>query len=253
MKGGLINMKTILKKAVSSFIAAFMAAGFLSVPFMGSALETATLSVTSVKGEPGKDVIVSVNISSNSGLGAMDFIVKYDNAKLLYKSYQIGAAAEGGFLSVNPNYKNQDGTSALKQAFIHPEGLIATGPIVELTFTIAPGWTGSTTVTLEVIGDISQATPPYNKIPHESKNGTVTIGSASGGVNNDGTAENSVETNAAGETVSAQSTNGDTTTNTDSAASAGRSISRGLLTIVLSVCGILLVGGIAAFVIKKKK
>lgn len=242
-----MKRKTILKRAVSCFIAAFIAAGFMTVPFMANALEPAKLTVTSANGEPGKDVVISVSVSANSGIAAMDFILKYDNSKLLYKSYKQGIAAEGGLFTLYPNYKNQDGSSALKQAFAHIDGITAEGSIVDVTFTVAPGWSGSTAITLEITDDISDAN--YKMIPYDVKNGSVAVDTAPG--------ETDI-TNEAGETVSTLNESGDTTINSGSstiavADSTKKASSQKTLIIILSVCGVLIVGASAAFVMIKKK
>lgn len=244
-------MQIVLNKTVSIFITALMAVCFLSVPFLASAQEPAKLTVSSVKGEPGKDVVVSVMVSQNSGIAAMDFILNYDNSKLLYKSYKAGSASEGALFILNPNYKNPDGSSALKQGFAHAEGVSVEGSIVDITFTIAPGWSGSSAVTLEIIDDVYDAT--YNKIPCELIGGTVTAEKASIDEASVTSMETGEQTNAAGVTVTAQNESVNSTETTDPAAPVEKTSSQKTNTIILSVCGVLVIGAAIAFVVRKKK
>ena len=246
-----MKMKTILKKAVFCFTAALMTAGFLSLPFAVSAQEPVKLTVSSVKGEPGKDVVVSVMVSPNSGIAAMDFILNYDDSKLLYKSYKTGSASEGGLFTLNPNYKNPDGSSALKQGFAHMDGISVEGSIVDITFTVSPGWSGSSAVTLEIIDDVYNAT--YNKIRCELVNGTVTAENAFGAATSVSVMETGAQTNAAGEIITIQNTREDSAETTDSSAPVENKSSPKTLAIVLSVCGVLIIGAAVAFVINRKK
>jgi hypothetical protein len=214
-------MNLIFKKAASSVIMAVMAAGFLAVPFKASALDPAKLTVTSVKGESGKDIVVSISVSVDSNLSAADLVLKYDSSKLLYKSNTAGSASEGGYSSVNPNFK-ADNSDALKIAYIHPTGVKSAGSLLDVTFTVATGWSGKTQVSLEVAGDIVDSS--YKNIAVEITNGTVAVGT-----------ELDVDTKA----------NSDNTVK--------KAFSNKILTIVLSVFCVLTVGAGAAFWIIKKK
>lgn len=166
-------MKLLIQKTASVLIALCLVAGVICVPIVASAAPPVQLTVTNAEGSSGQDVTVSLNISADSTLAAIDFILKYDSTKLLYKSNASGVAAAGALSSINPNYKTADDSDALKGSLIHVDGITAGGSLLDVTFTVAPGWSGTTPVSLEVEGDISDST--YNSIPFETKNGTVTV------------------------------------------------------------------------------
>ena len=217
-------MKGIAKKTISVLLAVCITAVMFSAPIIVSAESPMKLTVTNAKGSSGDEVTVSINISASSNLSAIDFILKYDNDKLLYKSNTPGDAAVDGFATLNPNFKTADDSHALKGAFIHATRVTAAGSLVDVTFTVAPGWSGTTPVLLEVQGDASDSA--YKPIAFEVENGEVTAKAASN--------SSDVETTSVPEkekTVSAQKR----------------------LIITLSVLGVLAVSAAVALIAFKKK
>lgn len=170
-------MKILIRKIASILMVACIMVGLLSIPITVIAAVPVQLTLTSAKGLAGEDIIVSLNISADSKLSAADFTIAYDEEKLLLKEAKEGSATAGGYSSINPNAPEKDGLKTIKQAFISDGGVSVAGSMLDLTFTVAPGWTGSTPLVLTV-GDFFDGA--YGEIAYKIENGTVTIGDGIG-------------------------------------------------------------------------
>ena len=219
-----MKYKSIVKKALLPVLAFILAAGFVCLPMAVNAADAVKLNVSHASGAAGDTVDVTLNITKNSGLAAAEFLLKYDNTKLTYKSNTLGSAASGGMSSVNPEYKTEGNISTINFSFIHAEGLTAGGAMLNVKFEINPGWEGSSAVELTV-GDFANIN--YATIASVITNGTVkavpAVTSAAG--ENISTVPSSVNDShtAAGTTVS-QSTSAETATITQTSASAADTV-----------------------------
>jgi len=141
------------------------------------AADTVSLSASHETGAAGTDVVVSLNISAASGLGAAGLFLQYDNTKLAYKSYTVGSAAvsSGGgnnMSQINPAYRTSGNHTTIIDSFISDPGIAAGGAMLNITFTIKYGWTGSTPLALTV-GDFSDVS--WNELAYTVANGSVTV------------------------------------------------------------------------------
>jgi hypothetical protein len=164
------------KKAFALLSALLLFIGITSAQMVSKAAAPVQLTVTNVKGKAGDTVIISISISSNSGLGAAELYIKYDSSKIEYKGNSAGSAANGGIPSVNPNFSTDGDYVTIKDSFIHTTGVMASGSLLDITFSIKSGWTGSTI--LELTAPEFKNPLNYQEIPHNIKNGTITIGTA---------------------------------------------------------------------------
>ncbi len=130
------------------------------------------LSVSNATGAANSDVVVSINMPANSGLAAASFYLSYDTNKLTYKSSAEGVAAAYGLTSVNPDYSVNGNIKTIYSAYIDDTGDVAAGSMLDITFTIKNGWTGSTPVNLAV-GDFIDMY--YTNVPYTVSNGSVSV------------------------------------------------------------------------------
>ncbi len=76
---------------------------------------------------------VTVTLQGDSGLGAGDFTVTYDPAKLECLEEPTSLVSDGQFLMLNPNYAN----GTIKFSFIDSEGIDADQPLLSIPFRAA--------------------------------------------------------------------------------------------------------------------
>ena len=164
-------MKKTIANRFTALLAAFLIA-VCAVSTPAAAAATAALSVNSVTAAAGEDVVISINITGNSGLAAATFLLKYDHTKLTYKSWSAGPAAAGGLSSVNPAYAVDGDFSTINDSFVTTEDLVAAGSLLNVTFTVKPGWSGTSPVTLTTS---TFAGGDYNEIEKTVTNGGVTM------------------------------------------------------------------------------
>lgn len=135
--------------------------------------EVPQLFISDVTGKAGEKVVIAVEITSNSGLAATDLEIRYDRTKLLYSDYTKGETAEGALLSLNSNFKTEENFKTIRIALAHPEGIYAEGKLVEMTFVVEPGWSGTTTVELKSPEESYDAA--YNVVQVLTIGGKVTV------------------------------------------------------------------------------
>lgn len=173
-KGKGNTMEMFIKKIASAFIALCIVAGMFSIPIIVNAEPSAVeLTVSSASGKAGDEVKVSINISSNSMLGAAEIMLIYDTSKLTYKSYKQGEAASGSMAAVNPDYKTEGNFKTIFDAFVNADGLNAGGSLLDISFTIKSGWSGATPlvlITKDFVDPIK-----YKSIAHKTTNGNITV------------------------------------------------------------------------------
>ena len=127
------------KRLTSFFLALILLLCAAAVPVSVKAADTVSLTVSSATAAPGTDVVMSINISANSGLAAATFLLKYDTSKLTYKSNAAGSAASGGLSSVNPNYAVDGNYKTINDSFIKSPAVTAGGSMLDVTFTVKTG------------------------------------------------------------------------------------------------------------------
>jgi hypothetical protein len=158
----------------ASFIMAFvLIVCAAAAPIHVKAASPVSLTVSSLTATAGADVVVSINISANSGLAAATLLLKYDTTKLTYKSRAFGPAS-GQINVFNENYANAGNIRTLNLTLIHAEGITVGGSMLNITFTVRTGWTGSTPLTLTAEEFVNLG---YNEIPKTISNGSVSVGS----------------------------------------------------------------------------
>lgn len=153
-------------------IAFLIALTAVSAPVSANAAGTVSLTVTSITAIAGEDIVISINISENSRLAAATFLLKYDTTKLTYKSSAAGSAAADGFSSINPNFAVNGNFKTINDSFISSDEVAAAGSMLNVTFTVNTGWTGSTPLTLTT-SDFANG--HYIEIPKTITNGSVTV------------------------------------------------------------------------------
>ncbi len=147
-----MKTKIFSKKAASLLAFILTAAIIIPLPIFANAAASVALTVTSATAAAGADVVISVNIPENSGVVCGDLLLKFNNTKLTVKSAVKGVAAQG-LCSINPNYiPDGSGISTIKEAFATLDPITLGGSMMDITFTVLPGWTGSTTLALTADG-----------------------------------------------------------------------------------------------------
>lgn len=160
------------KKRFASFLMAVILLICASVaPLSAKAASPVSLTVNNVTAAAGADVVISISISANSGLATGTFLLKYDTAKLTYISKTFGPA-KGELNGFNENYLNTGDIRTIYYAPVHTEGITAGGSMLNITFNVKTGWTGSTPLTLTVEDFVNST---YNEIPKTITNGSVTV------------------------------------------------------------------------------
>mgnify|MGYP001294782357 CR=1 FL=1 len=170
-----MKSNTVIKKALHFFLAAVLAASVLSLPLSANAASV-SLSVSSKTADSGDDVVISINISGNSGLAAATFLLKYDHTKLAYKSNSPGSAAAGGMSSVNPEFNTEGDFTTINDSFISLSEISAEGSMLNVTFTVKSGWSGTTPLTLTTT---TFAGGDYKEIAKTISNGSVKVSGSS--------------------------------------------------------------------------
>ena len=168
-----------IKKALALLFTVIIFCCVISAGLSSKAASPVQLTVTSASGRAGDDVTVSINISANSNLGTAEFLLKYDTTKLTYKSRTFGPA-QGQMNGFNEDYQKAGNTVNSKTIYyapIHMDGITTGGSMVDLVFTIQPGWSGTTAITMTVDGFVDPI--KYETIEHNIINGSVSVGTAS--------------------------------------------------------------------------
>ncbi len=165
-----MNMQRNTKRVIGLLLA--MAVVALTVTSSFTAFSTRAgdaiqLTMTDATGDEGTNVVVSLMITENSDLAAADIDLTYDSSKLSFVSGATGAALSGGDSVINGAVPGQ-----VRQSFIQTPGITAAGSLMDITFEILTGWTGSTTVTVapEALHDIN-----FNPLTSTIINGTVSV------------------------------------------------------------------------------
>ena len=169
-----MKTKKVSQKLLALLVAALMIVAVGTPITSVSAAGTVTLALTSPSGGSGDNVVVSLNVSANSAIGAATFVLSYNSTKLQYVSSTEGAAAAGGSSDIYYN----SAQNKITEAYINLNGLTAGGSLMDVTFKIISATAGSTAVTLTVseltdAGDYTHYVEPAN-LAYTASNGTVT-------------------------------------------------------------------------------
>ncbi|NLX94419.1 MAG: hypothetical protein GXZ02_11365 [Clostridiales bacterium] len=189
-------MKTqrTMKRATGLLLTVVMVVITMVAAITANAADPIQFTVTSPSGAEGSNVVVSVMISENSGLAAADLVLNYDSTKLTFVSAVKGAASLDGLSAINGALFER-----VKDAFAATYGITAGGSMLDVTFNINSGWTGSTPVTL-THGKLYNSN--FDRLYSEITNGAVSIAANTYTVNYNGSDATS------GATASSQHTYG---------------------------------------------
>lgn len=166
-------MKTQRKfrKALSLLLSLAFVLSMASLPVAVNAYDPATVTASTVEGADGANVVVSISITPNSGLGTGTMLIKYDTTKLTYVSRTFGPA-QGELNGFNPNYATDGNLKTIYYAPVHTEGITEGGAMVNITFNCVTGWTGAAAIELTA-SEMVDAT--YAPISFSTVNGSVNI------------------------------------------------------------------------------
>ncbi len=123
----------------------------------------------------GESVSISISLSPDSGVAALDLKIKYDNTKLKLENFDEKASALGGLGSVNEagTVEGED-RSLINASIVHAEGINSADPILDLNFTVLDDASGLAEVELAVEEDqIYNAN--HEKLDFKTENGGVEI------------------------------------------------------------------------------
>lgn len=169
----------LVKKIVSAFIAVCIIVGMFSGLIIGSAAASVVkLAVSNASGKAGEDVTVSINISPNSRISLAGLLLKYDTNKLKYKKYVLGAETNTDSSKAAVNAKDyfvEGNIKGVYFVYVNAQGLDAGGSLVNITFTIEPGWSGSTPLDLTTNFLYDADHEKESNVPNEVVNGSVTV------------------------------------------------------------------------------
>lgn|GEM_PF-3238590 len=159
-------------KAAAICIAIIVFAGVFSLGLTISAAGSINLSVSKITANPGDEITVSVTITPDSKVSALEFTITHDTTKLQYKSHKSGPASGGCLNSFNPNFPSSGNKKTGKSAIVHMEGITQGGSLLDITFIVLPGWTGSTSLdfAVQTCGDKDQKNLDYT-----AESGSVTV------------------------------------------------------------------------------
>lgn len=139
-----------------------------------------TLSVPDASGEPGRTVIVAVNLSEGSGISALSFTLSFDPAILSIAG--PSAVSRGSLVPDTFSISANTATAGRVQVVISPPLTSplptfrsGSGSVVTLTFQVASGAAPGTTSPLALSG-ISASDANANAVPITPQNGTFTVG-----------------------------------------------------------------------------
>ena len=139
-------MKT--KKLFAMLLTLLMVIVIATPLMIASAEGTVLFTVSNVQGEIGDQVNVTVDISANSDIGALTIDLCYDKTMLDLISSQSGAtlSVANSITDVVPN----EDEGKVRLTYINMDGLNGSGTILNVTFTILSGATGTIPLTLDV-------------------------------------------------------------------------------------------------------
>lgn len=141
-----------MKKLVSFVMAVLVLAQIFVCGAIVSAVEPATISISSAEGREGEAVTLAVSIANNTGFGGIDLDVKFDTKVVEYVGVET-RLMDGFFQSSPAQTANTEGV--LKLAYVGTENVTTDGELFYITFIIKEGAEeGDSAVTL-VLDDSS--------------------------------------------------------------------------------------------------
>ncbi len=132
----------------------------------GASAAGITVSAGPVQVPAGDAATVPVSVNGASDLGAMDLVVTYDPAVLLFSGASGGSLSSGGLVEAN-----EVNRGTVRISFVDSQGINGSGEIVRLTFSVVGGSGSSTALGLDAQGyglDLKD-------IPTSAQGGTVTV------------------------------------------------------------------------------
>ena len=163
-----------MKKFFALLVSLLMVLGIVAVPALAEG--SATMTVDTVDGTPGEQVVVKVSVTGDFAIHGMEVYVNYDAANLSVASVKKGAALKDGpedILSVLD--KNTAGQ--VKIGVICPtDAYEEEGDLAEITFVVNEACTETQVLALDVADFYSLPVGgEKEEIPCEAVNGAINI------------------------------------------------------------------------------
>lgn len=131
--------------------------------------QTITTTAGTVTSCPG-EIVVPINVTNFTGVGAISLALNYNNAVLTYLGYQnANAALTGGMLIVNST-----GSKVIMSWASTTPATIGSGVLIEFRFTGVPG-TSTMSWDTQTSGNCEYSDSNGNILPASWVNGTVTV------------------------------------------------------------------------------
>ncbi len=161
------------RKLFSVLLSVAMLLSMTALPITTHAQDEIGISISDYTVSEGEEFVVSLNITPNANIGVLDVKISFDKTKLQYVSYANGPASLGGMLVYNPTHESSSGdTQVGYMSFIHATGANTGGSMLNVTFKVLSGWTGSTPLGLELV-DICD--PGFGDLTYILTSGKATV------------------------------------------------------------------------------
>ena len=161
------------RKLFSVLLSVAMLLSMTALPITTHAQDEIEISISDYTVSEGEEFVVSLNITPNANIGVLDVKISFDKTKLQYVSYANGPASLGGMLVYNPTHESSSGdTQVGYMSFIHATGANTGGSMLNVTFKVLSGWTGSTPLGLELV-DICD--PGFGDLTYILTSGKATV------------------------------------------------------------------------------
>ncbi len=145
----------------------------LTVVAQWTPVDPIVFTAADVTGAEGGNVVVSISITPDSGLATGTLLLKYDTTKLSFiEDSETFGPASGSLNGFNPNYANDGDFRTIYYAPVQTGGISAGGTMVDLTFTVLPGWTGASVLELTANEVVDKF---YTPMPFTAEDGSVTV------------------------------------------------------------------------------
>ncbi len=144
-----------LKLVISALLA--ISVIFASTIVASAASMGVSLSASKTSLKPGDTVTITVNLSSNTGIGGVDFTLKYNSTHLSYQS----ASVSGVGSSFGWNNVSQSSASVVNGAFLMTDGnaMPSTGALATVTFKVIAPSNATSNVSVSAEGTDADGVP----------------------------------------------------------------------------------------------
>ena len=161
-----------MKKIISKLMALVIVLGVLAGNTIVFANETGEISASTVSGEPGDEVEVTINMDKNPGIISIYLQIGYDENALKLNSVtdeKLLTDYMAGDLAQNPFSVSWEMATA-------PDNVTSTGTLMTLNFTILDdAQNGDYDITVQALGEGNIIDHDFNDVPFHFTNGSVTV------------------------------------------------------------------------------